>query len=107
MKKLLELTEVKEHLNTHPLSLLFVKTADCGVCDDVFEKTEELLKQYPQVNAVLVSADESPGVAGEFLVFTAPTILLFAEGREVHRQARFVLFGKLEEALQGWVEALS
>ncbi|TCP58283.1 thioredoxin [Tumebacillus sp. BK434] len=107
MEKLADLVEVQEHISLQPLCLLFIKTADCGVCDDVYVKTEELLTKYPQVSAVVVSADESPAVAGEFLVFTAPTILLFAEGREVHRQARFVVFGKLEEAVQGWVEALS
>ncbi|MGE5701904.1 MAG: thioredoxin family protein, partial [Clostridia bacterium] len=79
--------------------------AHCGVCDVVFGKTEELLKNYPQVKQITVSIEEMPDIAGEFLVFTAPTILVFMDGKEVFRQSRFVMFRELEETLQLLIES--
>ncbi|EST54336.1 thioredoxin [Brevibacillus panacihumi W25] len=99
MKKLTLLSEVKDHVETNPVSLLFIKMANCGVCDATLEKTVQLLQSYPEIPAGVVSIEDTPSLAGEWLVFTAPTILLFMEGKEVHRQSRIVVFGELENAL--------
>lgn len=99
MDECIELSEIKAHIECHEISLVFIKMANCGVCDVVFEKTEKLLQKYSQVKGVAVSIEKTPAIAGEFLVFTAPTILLFLHGKEVFRQSRFVIFEQLEEAL--------
>ncbi|WCN37425.1 thioredoxin family protein [Aneurinibacillus uraniidurans] len=99
MDECTELSEIKAHIERHEISLVFIKMANCGVCDVVFEKTERLLQKYPRVKSVAVSIEKTPAIAGEFLVFTAPTILLFLHGKEVLRQSRFVRFEQLEEAL--------
>lgn len=106
MNEYTKLSEIQEHIHSHEISLVFIKMAHCGVCDVVFEKTGELLKKYPQVKAAAVSIEKTPDIAGEFLVFTAPTILLFLQGKEVLRQSRFVTFGKVEETLQLLVESV-
>lgn len=100
MKELTLLSEVKDHVETNPVSLLFIKMANCGVCDATLEKTVHLLQSYPEIAAGMVSIEHTPSLAGEWLVFTAPTILLFIEGKEVHRQSRIVVFGELENALR-------
>ncbi|CAM3294834.1 thioredoxin [Brevibacillus invocatus] len=99
MNLLTHLSEVKAHLEAHPISLLFIKMANCGVCDATLEKTIKLLEAYPEVEGRIVSIEKTPEISGEFLVFAAPTILLFFEGKEVHRQSRIVVFGELEDAL--------
>lgn len=94
------MSEVNAHLKAHPISLIFVKMANCGVCDATLEKTIQLLASYPEVKGRIVSIEQTPELSGEFLVFAAPTILLFFEGKEVHRQSRIVVFGELEDALK-------
>lgn len=100
MQEYVELTELLTDIEGHPLSLLFIKTANCGVCDVTYARTVELLKQYPQVKSMVASMEKMPNLSGEFLVFTAPAILLFMDGKEVFRQARFVSFDKLENVLK-------
>lgn len=99
VREYLELTELLAEIERHPTSLLFIKTANCGVCDVTYARTIELLKQYPQVKSMVVSMERIPNISGEFLVFTAPAILLFMDGKEVFRQARFVSFDELERVL--------
>ncbi|MFS0578868.1 hypothetical protein [Brevibacillus sp. 179-C9.3 HS] len=54
---------------------------------------------------MVTSIEKAPFISGEFLVFTAPTILLFADGKEVFRQARFISFDELERVLKIAIEA--
>ncbi|MED5018053.1 thioredoxin family protein [Paenibacillus chibensis] len=100
------LEQVKNSIKEHTLLLLLIKTDYCGVCDSVMAKLDDLLPIYPQVQGMYIRMEEAPDLSGEFLVFTAPTLLLFMEGKEVFRQSRFILMGDVEKQLQGWSEAL-
>lgn len=106
MKQITTLRQMNAQIQEAPLSLLLVKTDHCGVCDSVMAKLDDLLPLYPQVQGLYIRMEDAPEVAGEFLVFTAPTLLLFVEGKEVFRQSRFILMGDVEKQLQGWSEAV-
>ncbi|MCP8969888.1 thioredoxin family protein [Ectobacillus ponti] len=106
MKRLHNLEQLQQAKQSGPLSLIFVKTSSCSVCDAVLPQVEQLLQRYPAISGHLVSLEEVPQVSGELLVFTAPAILLFAEGKEVLRESRFIIFEQLEEQLQTWSEVL-
>lgn len=107
MNTLYDLSQVKAHIEGHPLSLLLIKTTNCGVCEAVLSKLEQLLAKYPRIQSAAVTLEKVPSLAAEYLVLTAPTILLFVEGKEVYRQSRFVIFEQLEETLQLWVEQVT
>ena len=46
-----------------------------------------------------MNALEVEEIAGHLSIFTAPTLLLFVEGKEYLREDRFVRFADLEEKL--------
>lgn len=100
MQEYVELSELRADIARHPISLVFIKMANCGVCDVTYAKTVDLLKQYPQVKSMVASIEKIPSISGEFLVFTAPAILLFVDGKEMLRQARFVSFDELERIVK-------
>jgi thiol-disulfide isomerase/thioredoxin len=107
MKKIVDIEQLKEKMQHQSLTLLFIKTANCGVCDAVLAQTEELLKKFPRIESALVSLEDTPKVAAEYLVFTAPTLILFAEGKEVLRESRFVAFEKFEHDIQRWYDLMN
>lgn len=45
-----------------------------------------------------------PEVAGQFTVFTVPALLLFVEGKETIREARFVVMDDLHDKFTRVVE---
>ncbi|GIP25965.1 thiol reductase thioredoxin [Paenibacillus sp. J23TS9] len=100
------LNQIKDQIQQASLTLLLIKTDHCGVCDSVMAKLDDKLPSFPQVKGIYIRMEEAPEVSGEYLVFTAPTLLLFMEGKEVFRQSRFILMGDVEKQLQGWSEAL-
>lgn len=83
--------------------LLFVKTNHCSVCDGLLPQVEALQADYP-MPFYIVNAADSPEIAGQLSLFTAPVVLLFSEGREYARFARFVQINELKRRMRELLE---
>lgn len=79
--------------------LLFVKTNHCSVCEGLYPQVEALQEQY-QMPFYMVNAAEVPEMAGQLSLFTAPVVLLYAEGKEFARFARFVPMDELKYRIE-------
>lgn len=91
------LTEILEFIKEHHFSFVYISRENCSVCHSVQPQVQEMLKEFPSIHPIQVSADDVPEVAGQFTVFTVPALLLFAEGKEVIREARFVVMDDLQD----------
>jgi len=78
--------------------VLYFTTTTCNVCKSIFPRLEELMQAYPQ-KLYKIDAEQFPELAGQNRVFTVPTILIFAEGKEVLRESRFIDFAKIQRLL--------
>ncbi|MDM5153242.1 thioredoxin family protein [Bacillus sp. DX1.1] len=78
----------------------FIKTENCGVCDVMLEKVSRFLKQYQNVVNIVLSLQDMKEISAKYLVFTAPTVLLFYEGKEILRESRFISLEKIDRKLQ-------
>ncbi|MFC5587403.1 thioredoxin family protein [Sporosarcina soli] len=83
--------------------LLFVKTDNCSVCDGLYPQVEDLHAMYP-IPFYKVNVAEVPEIAGQLSLFTAPVVLLFTNGKEYARFARFVQMEELKRRLGELVE---
>ncbi|WP_328515424.1 thioredoxin family protein [Halobacillus yeomjeoni] len=99
LKKLETMEQAQEVIQSQPLSLLYISQPNCSVCHSLLPQVEELLEDYPKISSIHLDAKEVPEVAGEFSVMTVPAILIFAEGKEMFRKARFVPVGELNMQL--------
>ncbi len=61
----------------------------CGVCAAVKRKLESLEVDFPQWEFVSIDTEKYPETAGEYSVFTVPTVLILLEGRERNRWSRY------------------
>ncbi|MFD2117458.1 thioredoxin family protein [Paenibacillus yanchengensis] len=100
MLELFDRDTIHEKIKQHTLTLLIIKTRQCGVCDVVLQKIEQLLPNYNHIHGFYFYLDNAPDCAADFLAFSAPTVILFADGKEVYRAARFVRFEELSDKLQ-------
>jgi len=85
--------------------LLFVKTDNCSVCEGLRPQVEAFENDY-NLPFCLVNAAQVPELAGQLMLFTAPVVLLFRQGKEVHRFARFVPIDELRRRLDELEESL-
>ena len=93
------LLEIKSEIQENKLALLYVSREDCSVCHSLLPQIEQLLTNYPTIKSIRVDADAIPEIAGEYSIFTVPAILVFAEGKEMIRKARFVPIDELNRQL--------
>lgn len=78
--------------------LLFAKTNNCSVCEGLRPQIEAFEADY-QLPFYLVNAAQVTELAGQLMLFTAPVVLLFHQGKEIHRFARFVPIDELRRRL--------
>ena len=96
--------EVHAFIAANKFSFIYVSRHDCSVCHAVLPQVREMLTAYPEVKIIKVDADKIPAVAGAFSVFTVPALLLFVEGKEMVRKARFVVMSELEQQIAQLVQ---
>ncbi|MFD0767867.1 thioredoxin family protein [Bacillus sp. CGMCC 1.60114] len=100
MKQFSNVEELAAYIEQQPLCLLFIKTADCGVCDVMLEKIMRLLEVYPNVEKIVISLEDMREISAKYLVLTAPTVLLFYGGKEIVRESRFISLENIDRILQ-------
>ena len=96
--------QVLRYIKENKLTFVYISRENCGICHVIQPQVQEMLKEFPAIKPIQVSADDIPEVASQFTVFTVPALLLFVEGKEVIREARFVVMEELHRKFQRVVE---
>lgn len=104
MEHLTNIEDIERTLAGHRLCLFYIKAPDCGVCHVMLGKVERLAERYPAVCSFYTDIREEPLIAGRFLVYSGPTVLLFMEGNEVYRGSQFISLEELEGRMQAYLE---
>lgn len=82
--------KIEELINNNEMVLIYFGGNNCGVCNDMKPKVESLLKGYPKIKSAQVDVEKSIELSAKYSIFTIPVILVFAQGKEVIREARHI-----------------
>lgn len=93
------MTELERFMNEDGLRFIYVMHSKCSVCHDLFPQVKEMLQSFPHIHFGKIQLDEVPETAGFLSVFTVPALLLFVNGKETIRIARFVHLDELREKI--------
>ena len=104
MQQLHTLKDIEQAITTQPLVSLYIKAPICGVCTVVAAQLDSALAEEGNVYAVKADIAEIPEMAGRFHVLTAPAWLLFYQGKEVERMARFIPQAQMKQTLAKWTK---
>ena len=106
MQHLRNIKDIEQTIADNPLCLFYVKAPDCGVCNVMLDKVEHLAEHFPSLCSFYTDITEEPLIAGRFLVYSGPTVLLLMEGKEVYRGSQFIDMEELKynmnRLLQKW-----
>lgn len=58
------------------------------------------MTDFPHIQTRQVNAEEIPELAGFLSIFTVPVLILFADGKEIMREARFVHVEEFKEKIR-------
>lgn len=104
-RELHSLKEIDRFIETNTYAFVYVYQENCSVCHAVQPQAQRILKDFPKIQSIQADASALPELAGRFSIFTVPVLLLFVEGKEVMRFARFVEMDKLHHQLKRITEA--
>ena len=107
MEQLHSIEQVNQFIREYDFSLLFLSSKNCGICTVILPKLEELTLKYPQLQAAQADINELPLLSGEFNVFTLPCVLVFVQGKEVLRQARYIDLQKIDQQIDRYITMLA
>lgn len=96
MKHLTSIKDIEQAIAGNSLCLFYIKAPDCGVCNVMLGKVERLADQFPSLTSFYTDITEEPLIAGRFLVYSGPTVLLLMDGKEVYRGSQFIDLEELE-----------
>ena len=76
MQHLTDIKDIEQAINDNRLCLFYIKAPDCGVCNVMLDKVERLADSVPSLCSFYTDITEEPLIAGHFLVYSGPTVLL-------------------------------
>ena len=94
MQEITNFAQLNEKIAQETAMLLYVSTPNCGVCAADFPRVSKIVAEL-QFPSYRLDASKVPEAVGQLELFSAPTVILFYEGKEFHRQGRFLDFKEL------------
>lgn len=107
MKTITTITEIDEFTKSGNMRLLYLSRPDCGVCIALIPKIEEMIENFHNLEARYIDLDSIPEAAGKFSIFTIPGILVFIQGKETIRKARYVSIDELHGEIMRYSQLLN
>ena len=104
MEHLTHIKDIEQTLQDNHLCLFYIKAPDCGVCNVMLDKVERLADSHPSLCSFFTDIREEPLIAGRFLVYSGPTVLLLMEGKEIYRASQFINLEELERIINKYQE---
>ncbi|SHE97210.1 thioredoxin family protein [Caloramator proteoclasticus] len=84
------LDSIKNFIKENTMCIVYFSSEACSVCHALYPKIEEALTNYPNIKLAKVEITNVPESAGEYSIFTFPTILIFIDGKEIARKSRII-----------------
>jgi thioredoxin-like negative regulator of GroEL len=106
MQNITDASQIDAILSDSGMKLFYLSRPDCGVCTAMKPKVRGMLEDFPRIDAYDIDLDELPVLAGRFEVFTIPAVLVYAEGKEFIREARYFSVDQLAGRINRYYELM-
>ena len=106
MIHLTNIKDIEQAIADNHLCLFYIKAPDCGVCNVMLDKVERLADSITAVYSFYTDITEEPLIAGQFLAYSGPTVLLLMDGKEVYRASQFIDLEELQFNINRYIELL-
>lgn len=105
-KNIESIEQFHQFIQTNRLVVIHVMRNHCSVCHAVLPQIEDIVNDYSKVHFAVINQSNVEAIAGELSIFTVPVDLIFLDGKEMHRQARFIDMQDFEHQLSLMHESL-
>lgn len=101
MHPISSIDEFNDLVNENTAVLAYFSSEACSVCKVLKPRVVEMADDhFPQIKTVYIQTDNLPELAAQWHIFTAPTVVVFFEGRETIRKSRAFGIEELKNEIQ-------
>jgi len=98
--------EMDKEIEKGGFSLFYLSRPECGVCSVLKNKIESVVKQIENLEMFYINLNNDESISGQYSIFTIPGILVYAQGKECLREARYISVSDIETRLKRISELL-
>ncbi len=96
-----------DRLKEEKFAFIYLSQESCNVCSVTKPVFENLTKKYQSATFTHIDLNNYEFAKGYFSVFTIPAILVYSEGKELLREARFFNFDEIEQKLDKYYDLIN
>ncbi|HZW76981.1 MAG TPA: thioredoxin family protein [Flavobacteriaceae bacterium] len=90
-----------EMLKDRQMVVFFFSTENCSVCTTLKPKIREMIEiHFPKMEFQTINLNDQPELTSVFGVYTAPTLLVYFEGKEYIRKSQNMGIDEVKEAIE-------
>lgn len=97
---------IDSFIKENKISMVYFSSSSCNVCVGLLPKIGELMEKHRKIAYAKVDIDKLQSVVGKYSIFTLPAIILFIDGKEIIREARFISIVELEKKIQRFYDLI-
>lgn len=99
--------ELNQAIENYDLAAFYVSTENCSVCNSLKPKVASFFADnFPKVHLNMLRSELYPRWSSKYSIFSAPVLLIFADGKEIARYGRNLSFEEIEKKLKRIQELL-
>ena len=106
MLKLHTIEEVQNYITQDGLSILEIASSSCAPCSSIKRKIEDWAAGYPHIRTAFAEIEEIPEITGQLQIFTAPALLVFADGKRCMEQAGCFSLDEVFRQMERYIELM-
>lgn len=91
--------EFKDFTLEKGIRLAYLSTTTCCACTALKPKIEKFIEKYPNCKLKEVKSEESLNIVSQLGIFMFPAIILYIDGKEVLREAKYISVLELEKTI--------
>lgn len=99
MKELTNKSEMDKAIEDNPFVLFYLSKKKCGVCTALKPKIKMIADKYDNLKQFYVDLENDETIIGQYSLFTVPALLVFVEGKETIREARYMSVDDIDSRL--------
>jgi len=89
------------HIEKHPALLVYFTSPQCVACKSLRPKVEQMAElHFPEMKYLLVDASQNPSMTSDAGVYSAPTLVVYFEGKEYIRESKYISVEQLKEKIE-------
>lgn len=97
--KITKFSQLNNEIENNIAVVLFFSSSECSVCHADLPRVKTLAKETG-LPLIHIAADKAQEIRGQLGIFAVPTVLLYLNKREYHRQSVFIDFRELRKRME-------